>query len=78
MGRTPSSAWAWLIAASTAPMHAAELSSPPLGAHTRVKSGAGATLWPGSGIPVSDSEEGIARSGRSVPTAVAARACFQV
>ena len=43
-----------------------------------VKSGTGATLFAGSGIPVPDSEEGIDRSGGSVPAVVPMRALFQV
>ena len=57
MGRMPSSAWAWLTAASTAPMQAGESSVPRRG-RSACSRATGATLWPGSGIPVSDSDDG--------------------
>ena len=55
----------------------AGLSSRPL-AQMPVKSGTGGTLSAGSAMPVSDSEEGIDRSGGSVAAVVASRAVFQV
>jgi hypothetical protein len=65
------------MAASAALMQRAE-SSMPLEAQARVKSGTGATLPFGSGMPLPDSDFGMERNGRRVPRCIAACASCHV